>query len=338
LALLGLFAGVFILWFWSIYYGLELIFRLFAKSGAPSLIHITKTLTIPSSVLSASLATVVVASCSLTASIKAFLATRESGGSYVATALGGIPLGETESVLATPAGRAREKILRDVVSEMSLAASLPEPDIYLLPQEVSVNALTAGFGQDDAALILTKGALKYLDRAELSGLVGHELSHILNGDTRLNSLLAGGLKGFFFLLQIGLALPPFLPLVLAFGGIGYLSGQFLMKALNRRREYLADAYATQFTRDPRALARALIKIGGLGERRLTRARQRVALEYQHLFMVEPNQGWLRLFKTHPPLAERIWALWPEWDGHWADFEKNPIDYLQSSSDRTGLGG
>ncbi|MDR2142552.1 MAG: M48 family metalloprotease [Deltaproteobacteria bacterium] len=325
-----LFGLIFGLWHWSLYYGFDYCLRLFNRTQNPSAnnIYFTNSLALKTSILP----TLAVAISSLTASLQALLALGRGGGSYVATALGGIPLGETESVLGTPAGVAQEKILRHVVSEMSLAAGLTPPDIYILPQARAINALTSGLGQDDAALVLTRGALTRLSRDELAGLVAHELSHLQNGDTRLNSLMAGGLKGFFILTKIGLALPPVSLIFLVVGAVGYLSGRLLQAAFSRRREFLADAGATQFTRAPQSLARVLIKVGALGEKGLSRVnRGGVALEYQHLCLVEPGLGlWPGLFKAHPPLTERIWALWPQWDGTWPDLAANPTDNLQES--------
>ncbi|MDR2142551.1 MAG: M48 family metalloprotease [Deltaproteobacteria bacterium] len=335
--LLGLFLVAFFLWHWSLHSGFDFCLRLMVSPRDSSALWLYYSSS--ASVKSAIIPTLTVAIFSLTASRQALLALRNNGGSYVATALGGIPLGKTESVLGTPAGAAKEKILRHVVSEMSLAAGPPEPDIYISPYDDSVNALTSGFDQDDAAIVLTKGALRRLSRDELAGLIGHELSHILNGDTRLNSLLAGGLKRLFYLTEMGFTLSirlgrlasliPLGLIMMVVGAGGFVSRRLLQAAFNRQGELMADATATQFTRDPHCLARALIKIGGLGETRGPRSRKKLALEYQRLFLVKPNLGlWSRLFKTHPPLAERIWDLWPEWDGHWPDLTQESVDYLR----------
>ncbi|MDR2142553.1 MAG: M48 family metalloprotease [Deltaproteobacteria bacterium] len=269
-------------------------------------------------------------------SVRRALIIKRNGSSYFTTALGGIPLGETESVLGTPAGEARERVLRHVVAEMSLAAGLPSPDIYILPLEKGINAMAVGLGPDDAAIMITRGALKYLSREELSGLIGHELSHIINGDMRHNTLMAGWLDGFFSLTAMGvfviraggprnLLLIPVGLFLLALGYLGEIAGKIIQAAFNRRRESMADAYSVQFTRDPACLAGVLKKIGGSDEGSYIQEKKKLELDCRHLFIAESD---VSFFATHPPLAHRVWALEPNWDGYWADFEKNPVDYLQ----------
>ncbi|MDR0548156.1 MAG: M48 family metalloprotease [Deltaproteobacteria bacterium] len=279
-------------------------------------------------------AVVLFAIYTLISSINRVLLIRERGSTFITTAMGGIPLGETETVLGGTAGPLRERILRNVVSEMCLAAGVSEPDIYILPHENGINALATGLGPDDAAIMLTKGALRYLTRDELSGLIGHELSHVINGDMRHNTLMAGWLHGFFSLTSIGYFLLAYLNrfyylipaafFCIIIGFLGSLTGKLIQCAFNRRRESLADAYSIQFTRDPSCLARVLIKIGGLDEGSYIKSKRKAALECRHLYIAESLKSF---FQTHPPIAERIWSLVPKWNGYWHDFEVEPIDFL-----------
>jgi Zn-dependent protease with chaperone function len=332
------FALVFVCWFGALYGGFNLFFRyaLFSKNYyLIGRIYYTNN----NYVMIAIIPTLAMVLIALISSINRIYSLHRNGSSYVATALGGVPLGETESVLLTDAGKSRENIFRNVVSEMSLAVGVAQPDLYILPKETGINALATGLTPDDSALVITKGALKYLDREELSGLIGHELSHVLNGDTRHNTLMVGWLAGFFSLTKVGyftlrfsraIAWIPLGLFLIAVGHLGDLAGKLLQAAFNRARESMADAYSAQFTRSPKSLAKALLKIGGLEIGSEIRGQVNVRLEYRHLFVAEPNQSW---FRTHPPLAERIWALWPGWDGAWHDFDQDPIDYLAEDPPR-----
>ncbi|HEY1068307.1 MAG TPA: M48 family metalloprotease, partial [Pirellulales bacterium] len=96
-----------------------------------------------------------------------------------------------------------ERRLLNIVDEMSLAAACPAPVVYVLPSEWGINALTAGYSLDDAVICVTRGALERLDRDELSAIIAHEFSHILNGDAKLNTALISSLHGFFSLNLMG---------------------------------------------------------------------------------------------------------------------------------------
>ena len=123
------------------------------------------------------------------------------GGPSVAQMLGGRILG---------AGRAQnqtqEAILQNVVEEMSIASGVPVPQVYVLDHEEGINAFAAGFTTSDAVIGVTRGTLEKLNRDELQGVIGHEFSHILNGDMRLNLRLIGLLNGILVVSLIGLAL------------------------------------------------------------------------------------------------------------------------------------
>jgi Zn-dependent protease with chaperone function len=253
------------------------------------------------------------------------------GGARIAELMGG------RLVSGQPRDQLERRLL-NVIEEMALASGVPVPQAFVLDLEQGINAFAAGFSLDDAAIAVTRGTLEKLTRSELQGVIGHEFSHVLNGDMRLNTRLMGtvygilcvGLcgralmrisasadrwsarrnKGGGWLFVIGLG-------VLLVGWIGELLGKLIRAAVSRQREYLADASAVQFTRDPQAVAGALKKIGGhsSGSNVLAPA----AAEASHLFFGDLNRhffvhSWLA---THPPLRERILRLDPRFHGEFA---------------------
>lgn len=253
-----------------------------------------------------------------------------AGGSAVAESLGGRRL---DARTADP----QERRLLNVVEEMAIASGVPAPAVYLLPEETSINAFAAGFTPDNAALGFTAGALRDLNRDELQGVVAHEFAHVLNGDMRLNIHLIGVLFGILVLSVLGQALlrasfagetgprrrdgkegasvammfaAVGLVLLVA-GSVGVFFGRLIQSAVSRQREFLADAAAVQFTRNPDGLAGALRKIGEAG----SRVRHPHSQDVAHLFFANGLRlslgGWLA---THPPLEDRIRALDPSWDG------------------------
>ncbi|MDR1051925.1 MAG: M48 family metalloprotease, partial [Deltaproteobacteria bacterium] len=269
-------------------------------------------------------------------------AIKKGGSTYLASVIRAAPLGDG-GLFPGEAGKRREKLLADVVAEMALAASIPEPEIFILDREERINAMAAGMGRDDYAVILTKGALKYLDRDELAALLAHEYSHLLNGDTVHYSVMSGYLRGLYVLESLGRGVvrksrrPGHLVLglaVIVLGAFSSLVGRVLQAAFSRSREKLADASAAQYTRNPKALAGVLKKIGG---QETPRGRfLRGFPEYNHFFMAEPDEKtrtasdaswWKSIFSAHPPVAERVWDLEPDWDGWYWDFDKNPVDFL-----------
>src|ERR1022692_718183 len=240
------------------------------------------------------------------------------GGSTVATMLGGRLVDPTT---ANP----DERKLRNVVEEMALAAGGPVPQIYLLPDEHGINAFAAGHSTSDAVVAVTAGAVKLLSRDELQGVIGHEFSHILNGDMRLNLRLMGVIFGILCLAVIGRVLLytrssnskdknplPLLGLaLLVIGWIGVFFGRLIQAAVSRQREFLADASSVQFTRNPAGLSGALQKIGGVG----SLIESPHAGEANHIFFSDGlGKPFFQMMDTHPPLAERIRAIDPSWDG------------------------
>ena len=238
------------------------------------------------------------------------------GGSAVAESLGG-------RLVHPNTNHPDERRLRNVIEEMAIAAAVPVPKIYLLDNENGVNAFAAGHTPDDAAIGVTLGCLTLLDRDQLQGVIGHEFSHILNGDMRLNLRVMGVLFGILCLAVIGRILifsrggkdrNPLMLLGLALiviGAIGVFFGRLIQAALSRQREFLADASSVQFTRNPAGLSGALQKIGGAG----SRVESAHAGEVSHMFFGNGlGRPFLRILATHPPLDQRIRAIDPGWDG------------------------
>ena len=220
-----------------------------------------------------------------------------------------------------------ERKLRNVVEEMAIAAGVPVPQVYLLPEERAINAFAAGHSTSDAVVAVTAGAVRLLTRDELQGVIGHEFSHILNGDMRLNLRLMGIIFGILCLAVIGRVLLytrsrsskdknplPLLGLALiVIGWIGVFFGRLIQAAVSRQREFLADASSVQFTRNPAGLAGALRKIGGLSFGSKLEAAH--AEEASHMFFGNGmGESFFHLMDTHPPLAERIRAIDPSFDG------------------------
>jgi Zn-dependent protease with chaperone function len=235
------------------------------------------------------------------------------GAEGLARSLGGEPL----PLQALTEGDQR---LRNVVEEMAIAAGLPVPTLYVLRGEPGINAFAAGFAPDRAVVAVTEGCLTQLTRDELQGVIGHELSHVQNGDMRLNLrllALAGGLsalalvgrvmldlgssrgrsrdKGSGPVVLIGLG-------VLVAGAAGAFFARLIRAAVARQREYLADAASAQFTRNPAALAGALGKISSGG----SALASPMAPEASHLLFAEGRvRSWLA---DHPPPESRIRRL------------------------------
>jgi heat shock protein HtpX len=238
------------------------------------------------------------------------------------------PLADVEAS-ADEAGKLKLRQLQNVVDEMAIAAGLPRPDVYVVPDE-DPNAFATGRGPGHASIAVTRGLIDTLDREELQGVVAHEMSHIRNLDVRLMTIVAalvgavalladwarrgmlwgggprrrdrerGGAAGvvLFAVWIVAILLAP-------------LMGQMLAMMVSRRREYLADATGAELTRNPLGLARALEKIEDAAAP--TRAINRGSA---HLCIADPlgrqmnlrTGFWSDLFATHPPMAARIAAL------------------------------
>ncbi len=238
-------------------------------------------------------------------------ASLRSGGGQVARQLGG-------TLVESDTRDANRRRLRNVVEEIALASGVPVPEIYVLEQESGINAFAAGFTPADAAVAVTRGALEKLNRNELQGVIAHEFSHILNGDMRINIRLMGTLFGILLLALIGRRVlihshlagrsrdkNGAVVLLLAFGlmAVGYVGlffGRWIKAAVSRQREYLADASAVQFTRDPGGISGALKKIAVYSEASYLDADTE---EISHMLFGDGRK--MMLFSTHPPLKERI---------------------------------
>jgi len=252
------------------------------------------------------------------------------GGGVVARALGGTRL---DRDVQDPLRRR----LHNVVEEMAIASGVPMPEIYVLDQEGAINAFAAGHSPANAAIAVTRGALERLNRAELQGVIAHEFSHILNGDMRLNLRLMGLLFGLLVIALVGrtvlrhasrgsgsrkggvavLALAALAVMLL--GYLGVFFGRLIQAAVSRQRESLADSSAVQFTREPLGLKGALVKIGGFD--RGSRLNDDGVEEVAHMLFAE---GMSRLFRTHPPLIERIKALDPSFkESEFASIDLEP---------------
>jgi Zn-dependent protease with chaperone function len=236
---------------------------------------------------------------------------RALGGASVAAGLNGrlVPADTTDPQL---------RRLRNVVEEMAIASGVPVPKVYVLEHEAGINAFAAGWSSGDAVVAVTRGTLERLNRDELQGVIGHEFSHIVNGDMRLNMRLIGLLFGIVVLAFGGRLLiyaggrekSP-LPLVgiglLIAGYGGMLIGNVIKAAVSRQREYLADASAVQYTRQTAGLVGALKKIAGLPTGSAIRTPK--ADEVSHM-LFGAGSRLTSIFATHPPLIKRIHVLDP----------------------------
>ena len=235
------------------------------------------------------------------------------GGAHVARLAGGRPLPERPDAL--------ERRLANVVQEVAIAARLRAPAVWVLAREPSINAFAAGWTADDAVIAVTQGALERLERAELQGLVAHELGHIASGDTRLHTRLIGLVWGLQLVHGFGLAMAApdergrrsgsaLVGLVfIVVGYAGWLAGRLLQAAVARQREFHADAAAVQYARTVEGIGGALRKIAGLAPQPAPRAPQSLA----HLWASETGSvgalAWRRWLATHPPVAERLRRLY-----------------------------
>jgi len=214
-----------------------------------------------------------------------------------------------------------ERRLLNVVEEMAIASGVRVPAVYVMDGERGINAFAAGYEVSSTAVVVTRGTLETLTRDELQGVIGHEYSHILNGDMRLNLRMLGVLAGILFIASIGRFLMRAssesrqskggggvvlagLALFLV-GCVGLFFGRLIQASVSRQREFLADASSVQFTRNPDGIAGALDQIRSAS----SALSSRYAEEMAHMFFAQAVPAWLAgLFATHPPIDERIRRL------------------------------
>lgn len=293
------------------------------------------------------------------------------GGEVVARSLGG-------RLLNLDTARLEERRILNVVEEMAIASGVPAPPVYLLDEEMSINAFAAGYRPEDAVIGVSRGAVECLTRDELQGVMAHEFSHILNGDMRLNIRLTGLVFGIVLISTIGhvllrsiyygsfgrrrskedekavIAILVIAIALIVIGSLGALMGNIIKAAISRQREFLADASAVQFTRYPDGIGNALRKIGGLsqgtrgGKSDRSKLKASHAHEYSHMYFANGVSNLLGAsMATHPPLGKRLQQILPQWDGSFLKAESiDPTDGAEAergsqsrrSRRRTGLPG
>lgn len=237
------------------------------------------------------------------------IASLAGGGAALARMMGARPMSRDSS---DPA----ERRLLNVVEEMAIASGVSVPQVFVMDDQQAINAFAAGYSPNQAAVVVTRGTLDALNRDELQGVIGHEFSHILNGDMRLNLRLMGVLGGILLLTTLGRMLARSTSRsdskgssmvllgvgLIAIGYIGVFFGRLIQASVSRQREFLADASSVQFTRNPDGIGGALAKIAQTG----SRVNHPRAEEASHMFFGEAiASSFGGLFDTHPPVSERL---------------------------------
>ncbi|MFT7222368.1 MAG: putative tellurite resistance protein B-like protein, partial [Candidatus Azotimanducaceae bacterium] len=240
--------------------------------------------------------------------------------------------------------------------EMAIASGTPVPPVYVINED-AINAFAAGYSPSDAVIGVTQGAIDNLSRDELQGVIAHEFSHILNGDMKLNIRLMGILYGILMLALLGrIILTPSTRVIsgrnrthagvlaigiglMAIGYIGQFFGNVIKSAVSRQREYLADASAVQFTRDPSGIAGALKRIGGYGSG--SKLQHPESEELSHMFFAEGiTLSFRSMMATHPPLDDRIKRIEPRWNGTYQleNTVSSASDSPETKSEIAGVSG
>lgn len=241
-----------------------------------------------------------------------YLMYRSQGGGYVAESLGAHRVNPAYATL-------QEQQLLNLVEEIALAAGLPKPAVYILEVQ-DMNAFAAGLTTKNAAVTVTRGIMNRLNRDELQGVIAHEFGHIYNGDMAISLRLAAMVMGFFFVLYLAMRIMQFSSfersdrkgpnvvalaamILAAAGGITWLAGSILKSSVSRQREYLADACAVQFTRNPEGIANALRKIS----KGTVHDMPSSGMSISHLYFND-DTWFSQIFSTHPPIEKRIAAI------------------------------
>lgn len=236
----------------------------------------------------------------------------QAGGTYIAKLAGAVEVPFTTIDI-------KEKRLRNIVEEMSIAAGIIPPKVYVMKGEKDINAFAAGFDMNDAVVGVSQGCLDKLTRDELQGVVAHEIGHIVSGDMKLNLELMSYLFGLMGISLVGQRIMRIRssnkkgnPLALmgvglfVVGGLGYLLGLILRMSISRGQEFNADAKSVQYTRNPEGIGGALKKILAVKEQIAIKATS--ANKISHFYLFYPAAG---LFATHPPLQERLQKIYPQ---------------------------
>ena len=270
------------------------------------------------------------------------------GGAWLETARlredGAIVARRLGAVAADPARDPLHRRLQNLLEELAIVARIGVPRAFVLEDEPTINALTAGMDRHRAIVVVTRGALERLTREELQGVLAHEVSHVVNGDVRLNTRLIGMNHGLQWVSLFGRSLlssalrrvrdrdlgvpgvAAAVPMALAgavlcgVGSIGALAARAIQAGVGRQREYFADAQAVAFTRSRDGLGGALRKVAGqaaalrreagqpdarpVDPRRAAAMRHPYWHNVAHLLLVGVAPS-RRWFETHPPLRERV---------------------------------
>ncbi len=222
---------------------------------------------------------------------------------------------------ARPATEEQDKLLTSLLEGLVIASGLPKPKLYVI-NDPSPNAFATGRNPENAVICVTTGLLEKMDKYELEGVLAHELSHIKNYDILLSTIISV-FAGFVvmvsdFVLRYGfrrrrdsdIDSSPFELIILLIGVLFIILSPLFTKliqlAVSRKREYLADATAVEFTRNPEGLASALRKLQDdpTGMKNVSKATA-------HMYINEPNKKVrekTNIFSTHPPISERIARL------------------------------
>ncbi len=265
----------------------------------------------------------------------------KSGGGYRAVLMVGAKPVDFQTA------HSNERQLLNVVEEMSIAAGMPMPRVFVMEQETSINAFVAGTEPHNTCLVVTRGCLEKLSRQELQGVIGHEYSHIFNGDMRLNIYLIGILAGILVIGQLGefitrsssssgsskknngLQLIVIGFTMMLAGYIGVFFGRLIKAAISRQREFLADASAVQYTRDPSGISNALYKIktdvsGSLLHNKSAEELSHMCFERSHKLVLFSG-----LLATHPPIDARIKKIDPHFVPAKSSVHNEPVEERQN---------
>ena len=259
-----------------------------------------------------------------------------SGGEQIAVSVGGKRVHPSTTNL-------QERRLLNVVEEMALASGVSVPPVYIIEGEPGINAFAAGYSPSDAVIGVNRGTIETLNRDELQGVIAHEFSHILNGDMRMNIRLIGILFGIQVLTMIGYFIFRSLGYsgggrrssnkdsgqaimvifaiggaLVAFGLIGQFFARLIKASISRQREYLADASAVQFTRDPNGIGGALKMIGASSSGSAVKSWEAEQLSHMY-FANSLNSNLIALLATHPPLVPRIQKIDSQFDGNFKGY-------------------